>query len=342
MNLSGTEKTTGRHKMQILKTILGASILSFSVLATPAHSLTMDVGHTLTTDSPFHVGAQKFSDILKEKSNGKIKVNVFPHSQLGGELTMIQGAVAGTTDLLITGQPTLNNTVKEFLVFDAPFLFDSVEQANTILNGPVGKKFMDVLPKYGMVGLGWFSAIERDVFGNRAVNTADDLKGMKIRVIQSPGYVDSYNALGAQATPMAYSELYLALQQKVIDGAETTPDQFVSDKFIEVSKYFNMTHINIHPALLIMSKNRWDSLSESEQKMVREAADEAMAYARDYYKKVYDEGMKVMAEKGVTIVHPTDMESLVQATRPVVKKLVNSAPNGQELYDAVIAAKSSK
>lgn len=326
--------------MRILKKIIGVGAASLLLLSAPSHALNMEVGHTLTTDSPFHVGTQKFADILKEKSNGKISITVFPHSQLGGELTMIQGAVAGATDLFVTGQPALNNVVKEFLVFDTPFLFDSVQQANEILAGPVGDKFLDILPKYGLVGLGWFSAIERNVFGNRAVNSAGDLKGMKIRVIQSPGYVESYKTLGAQATPMAYSELYLALQQKVIDGGETTPDQFVSDKFIEVSKYFNMTHINIHPALLIMSKTRWDSLSDSERKMVKEAADEAMAYARDYYQKVYDEGMKTMTEKGVTVVYPSDLDSLVLATRPVVKKLVGDAPNGQALYDAVIAAKA--
>ncbi|MDS1141044.1 TRAP transporter substrate-binding protein [Pusillimonas sp. SM2304] len=325
--------------MNVFKKLIGAGALSALMLATPSYALNMDVGHTLTTDSPFHVGTQKFADILKEKSNGKINVTVFPHSQLGGELTMIQGAIAGATDLFVTGQPTLNNVVKEFLVFDAPFLFDNVAQANEILNGPAGDKFLDILPKYGLVGLGWFSAIERNVFGNRAINSADDLKGMKIRVIQSPGYVESYQALGAQATPMAYSELYLALQQKVIDGGETTPDQFVSDKFIEVSKYFNMTHVNIHPALLIMSKTRWDSFSADEQKMVKEAADEAMAYAREYYHKVYDEGMKTMAEKGVTVVYPNNLDSLVEATKPVVKKLVGDAPNGQELYDALMDAK---
>lgn len=190
-----------------------------------------------------------------------------------------------------------------------------------------------------MVGLGWFSAIERDVFGDRAINSAKDMEGLKIRVIQSPGYVESYKALGAQATPMAYSELYLALQQEVIDAGETTPDQFVSDKFIEVSKYFNLTRINMLPALLIMSKSRWDSLSKDEQKMIREAADEAMAYARDYYKKVYDEGMKTMEEEGTVIVRPNDIESLVQATRAVSQELIDKAPNGQELYDAVIDAK---
>lgn len=326
--------------MNILKKLSGTAALGILMLSSPAYSLDMNVGHTLTTDSPFHVGAQKFADILKEKSNGDINVTVFPHSQLGGELTMIQGAVAGTTDLLITGQPTLNNTVKEFLVFDAPYLFDSVEQANEILNGPVGDKFLDVLPKYGLVGLGWFSAIERDVFGDRAINSVEDMEGLKIRVIQSPGYVESYKALGAQATPMAYSELYLALQQDVIDAGETTPDQFVSDKFIEVSKYFNLTRINMLPALLIMSKSRWDTLSEDQQKMVQEAADESMAYARDYYKKVYDEGLKTMEEEGTIVVKPSDIDSLVQATRAVSQELIDEAPNGQELYDAVVEAKN--
>lgn len=329
-------------EVKLFKKLFGAGVLSALMFSTPSHALNMDVGHTLTTDSPFHVGAQKFADVLKAKSNGKITISVFPHSQLGGELTMIQGAVAGATDLVITGQPTLNGIVKEFLVFDSPFLFDSVEQANQILNGPAGDKFMEVLPKYGLVGLGWFSAIERNVFGNRPVNSAEDLKGMKIRVIQSPGYVESYKALGAQATPMAYSELYLALQQKVLDGGETTPDQFVSDKFIEVSKYFNMTHVNIHPALLLMSKDRWDRFSPAEQKIIKESADEAMAYARDYYKKVYDEGMKTMEAKGVSIVRPNNLDSMVQATRPVVKKLVGEAPNGQALYDALIAAKQKQ
>src|SRR5690606_38684203 len=226
--------------------------------------------------------------------------------------------------------------VKEFLVFDAPFIFKSVEEANNVLTGPAGDKFMEILPKYGLVGLGWFSAIDRNVFGDRAVNSVEDMKGMKIRVIQSPGYVASYEALGAHATPMAYSELYLALQQKVIDGGETTPDQFVSDKFIEVSKFYNMTHVHIHPGLLVMSKTRWDSFSPDEQKMIKQAADEAMVHARAYYKKVYDEGMKTMAEKGVTIVEPSNIESMIEATKPVVKKLIDQAPNGQALYDALI------
>ncbi|ODT84184.1 MAG: C4-dicarboxylate ABC transporter substrate-binding protein [Pelagibacterium sp. SCN 64-44] len=304
-----------------------------------AQALDMNLGHTLTLDSPFHIGAQKFADLLKERSNGEINITVFPHSQLGGELTMIQGAQMGTEDVLVTGQSTLTNTAREFLIFDIPYLFDSVEQANEILNGPVGDKFLDVLPNYGLVGLGWFSSMERNVFASRAIESADDFNGMKLRVIQSPGYVESYNALGAQATPMAYADLYLALQQHVIDGADTSPDQFVSDKFIEVSKFYNVTRVHYMPALLIMSKSRWDSFSPEEQEMVQGAADDAMAHAQAYYGEVYDKAMVEMAAAGVTIVK-TDVTSLVEATAPVARQLIDQIPNGQEFYDAVMAAKN--
>ena len=170
---------------------------------------------------------------------------------------MIQGAVAGATDLFRHHQPALNNVVKEFLYsIRRSCSIHSVEQANEIpATVRLGDSSRLVPPAFGLVGLGWVSAIERNVFGNRArVNLGRrSARGTKIRVIQSPDMWGAGKALGAQATPMAYSELYLALQQKVIDGGETTPDQFVSDKFIEVSKYFNMTHINIHPALLVAS-----------------------------------------------------------------------------------------
>ncbi|QJR20483.1 TRAP transporter substrate-binding protein [Pelagibacterium halotolerans] len=305
----------------------------------PSYALDMNLGHTLTPDSPFHAGAQKFADILEERSDGEINITVFPHSQLGGELTMIQGAQMGTEDVFVTGQSTLTNTAREFLIFDIPYLFDSVDQANEILAGPAGDKFLDVLPEYGLVGLGWFSAMERNVFASRPINSVDDFAGMKMRVIQSPGYVDSYSALGAQPTPMAYADLYLALQQGVIDGADTSPDQFVSDKFIEVSDYYNLTRVHYMPALLIMSKSRWDSFTAVEQEMVQQAADEAMAYAQDYYKQAYDNAITEMEEAGVTIVE-TDVDTLVEATDPVAQQLIDQIPDGQEFYDAVISARN--
>lgn len=319
------------------KLTLAASVAA--MLALPTQALDMNLGHTLTTDSPFHAGAARFADLLHERSDGEINITVYPHSQLGGEVTMIQGAQMGTEDVFVTGQSPLANVSREFLIFDIPYLFDSVEQANEILNGPVGDQFLEVLLEYNLKGLGWLSTMERNIFANRPIETAEDFSGMKIRVIQSPGYVDSYEALGVQATPMAYADLYLALQQRVVDGADTSPDQYVSDNFIEVSPYYNVTKVHYMPALLVMSQHRWESFTPEEQEMVQQAADEAMEYAQQYYREAYDKAMDEIAEAGITIVE-SDVDSLREATASVTQRLIDQIPDGQALYDAVIAAKN--
>src|SRR5690606_38556371 len=136
-----------------------------------------------------------------------MKINLFPQSQLGGEVKMIQAARIGALDMLITAQAPLVNTVKEYSLFDVPYLFDNLDQANKVLTGPVGKQFLDMLPKYNMVGLGFLSAMERNVFSARPVNNVGDMEGMKLRVMQSPGYVSAYKSLDVLPTPMAYGDL---------------------------------------------------------------------------------------------------------------------------------------
>ncbi|MBP1932641.1 TRAP transporter substrate-binding protein [Ammoniphilus resinae] len=303
-----------------------------------AETIELNLGHTLAPDSHYHAMATKLAELVEQKSNGTIKVTVFPQSQLGGEVKMIQGARTGTVGMLITAQAPLTNTVPEYSLFDLPYLFDSIDQANEVLDGPVGDKFLDMLPEHGMVGLGWLSVMERSVFSNKPIKSAADMKGFKVRVMQSPGYVKAYEALGAQPTPMAYSEVYLSLQQGVVDGADTSPDQFVMDKFVEVSKYFNRTAVHYLPALVVVSKQKWDAMTPDQQKALQEATDEALAYGKDYYKKSFDESLAKAKEAGVEIVD-TDLESMKKATQPVYEELLKEIPNGQALFDEVQAAK---
>jgi len=303
-----------------------------------AQTIELNLGHTLAPDSHYHAMATKLAELVEQKSNGTIKVTVFPQSQLGGEVKMIQGARTGTVGALITAQAPLTNTVPEYSIFDLPYLFDSIDQANEVLDGPVGDKFLDMLPEHGMVGLGWLSVMERSVFSNKPINSPDDMKGFKVRVMQSPGYVKAYEALGAQPTPMAYSEVYLSLQQGVVDGADTSPDQFVMDKFVEVSKYFNRTAVHYLPALLVVSKSKWDAMTPDQQKALQEAADEALAYGKEYYKKSFDESLAKAKEAGVEVID-TDLESMKKATQPVYESLLKEIPNGQALFDEIQAAK---
>jgi tripartite ATP-independent transporter DctP family solute receptor len=321
------------------KQLIAAAIAAASTFAFGAQ-VNLNVGHTLAPDSHYQVAVNKLAEIAARKSHGEIKINVFPQSQLGGEVKMIQGARTGGLDMFITAQAPLTNTVKAYSLFDMPYLFDSVDQANKVLNGPVGKEFLDMLPKYNLVGLGWLSVMERNVFSSKPIRGDKDMAGMKLRVMQSPGYVKAYESFGAQPTPMAYGDVYMALQQGVVDGADTSPDQFVMDKFVEVSKFYNITKVHYLPALLIVGKPTWDKLSDSHRKILQEAATEALTESRAYYKKSYADSIANMKKAGVQVVEP-DVAGLKQTSAKVDEALLAAIPDGKKLFDRIQAAKKA-
>lgn len=305
-----------------------------------AQAVTLNVGHTLAPDSHYQVASTKLAEIAAKKSNGQIKISVFPQSQLGGEVKMIQAARTGGLDMFITAQAPLTNTIKAYSLFDMPYLFDGIDQANKVLSGPVGKEFLDMLPKYSLVGLGWLSVMERNVFSSKPIRSGADMDGMKLRVMQSPGYVKAYEAFGAQPTPMAYGDVYMALQQGVVDGADTSPDQFVMDKFVEVSKYYNITKLHYLPALLIIGKPSWDKLSAEHRKILQEAAGEALAESRAYYRKSYDDSIANMKKAGVQVVE-ANAGNLKQTSSKVNDTLLSQIPDGKALFKKVEEAKKA-
>lgn len=305
-----------------------------------ASTVSLNVGHTLAPDSHYQVATTRLAEIVAKKSNGQIKINVFPQSQLGGEVKMIQAARTGGLDMFITAQAPLTNTIKQYSLFDVPYLFDSVDQANKVLAGPVGKEFLEMLPKFNLVGLGWLSVMERNVFSSKPIQTGADMKGMKIRVMQSPGYVKAYESFGAQPTPMAYGDVYMALQQGVVDGADTSPDQFMMDKFVEVAKYYNITRVHYLPALLVAGKPTWDKLSAEHRKILQESVNEALAESRTYYKKSYDDSIVNMKKAGVQVIQ-SNVGSLRQTSANVDASLLSAIPDGKSLFDKVQAAKKA-
>jgi tripartite ATP-independent transporter DctP family solute receptor len=304
----------------------------------PDKVVELNFGHTINTDSHYQQVAVKFAELVAQKSNGSIKVNVFPASQLGGEVKMIQAARSGSQALLITGQAPLVNTIKEYSIFDLPYLFDDLDQANKVLSGPVGKKYLDMLDQHGLIGLGFMSAIERDTFSKKPLNKVEDFKGFKVRVIQSPGYVKTYEALGGAPTPMAYSEVYLSVQQGVIDGGELSADQYVMDKFVDISKYFNRTKVQFLPALIIVSKSIFEGLSPEQQKAIREAGTEAAKADHEYYKQTLEDSLDKARKAGATIVEP-DLAPFKEATKKVYEPLLKDIPNGKQLLDEIEAEK---
>ncbi len=323
-----------------MKFKLAAGIVA-AMLATPlafAAPVNLNIGHVLALDSHYQIASKRMAEIVAAKSKGEITINVFPQAQLGGEVKMIQAARTGGLDLCIAAQAPLSNTIKAYSLFDMPYLFDSIDQANQVLDGTVGREFLGMLPKYGLVGLGFLSVMERNVFSSKPIRSGTDIAGMKIRVMQSPGYVKAYEAFGAQPTPMAYPDVYMALQQGVVDGADTSPDQFMMDKFVEVSKYYNITRVHYLPALLIASKATWDKLTPEQRKILQDSANEALEESRAYYRKSYNDSIASMKKAGVQVVD-SNVSLLKQSSAKLDEGLLSAIPDGKSLYDKVQVAK---
>lgn len=321
-----------------MKKLLVTLAFGTAALASQAQEVvTLKLGHVLTPASHYHAVAEKLAEVAAAQSKGTLKIEIFPSGQLGGEVKMIQSARTGVLPLVVTGEPPLENTIKEYGIFSLPYLFKSVDAANGALQGPFGKHMLSYMDKYGLTGLGWISVLERNMYGTKKVQNVGDMKGTKIRVIQSPGYVKAYEALGAQPTPMAYSEVFMALQTGVVDAGEASPDQIIQDKFVEVTKFYNMIKIHYMPAVLLMSKSSFDGLSREHQAIMRSAADQAVKHGIAVYKAGYQDGMKQMKAAGVTIVEP-DLTGFHKATEVIYAPLISGIPDGQKNVDAARAA----
>lgn len=318
-----------------------ALIYSMMAVSAPAHAqktIELSMGHVLTTQSHYHAAAATFAQEVDRLSKGTMKVNIFPAGQLGGEVKMIQAVRTGTQDLTITGGGPVENTAKEFSVFSFPYLFTDLDQADGVMQGPIGQDMLGLLKGYNLLGLGFISPIERNIFTNgKKITKASDMKGLKIRVIQGQGFVKTYEALGAQPTPMAYSELYTALQNGAVDAAENSPDIFVQDKFIEVSKTYTMAKVMYMPALILMSPARYDALTKDQQQIIRDATDASIKSALSHYKNAYTESMKIIKERGIEVIEP-DLASFHATSEAVHGTLLASMPQTKPWYDKIVAA----
>ncbi len=218
---------------------------------------------------PITLGGQKFADLVAQKSGGKMQVKLFPGGVLGGDVQVLSAVQGGTIDMTSMNAGILQGQVKEFAIVDFPFLFNDAKEADAILDGPIGKALSDKLPEKGLINLGYCDLGFRNVTDSKhAIKTADDIAGLKIRVIQSPIYIDTFNALGANAVPMPFPEVYTALEQKTIDGQENPFTVIEANKFQEVQKFLAGTRHIYNPQSMFISKKTWDRLNKDEQQVL--------------------------------------------------------------------------
>lgn len=240
-------------------------------------------------EHPFSMGAKRFAELVDEKSGGKMKPKLFTGGTLGGDAQVISSLQGGTIDATFVSTGLVSPMDKNFGIYYLPMAFDSMEEADKVVDSPFGQKMLDLLPAQGLVGLTYWEHGFREVStGKHPINTLEDFKGLKLRTIQIPIFVDIYKELGANPVPLAFTEIYTALEQGAVDGQETALPTFKSARFDEVQKYLSLTQIVYDPLVVLFSKKSWDKLNKDEQKILVEAAKEATTYQRELNRQTID------------------------------------------------------
>ncbi|SFO44681.1 tripartite ATP-independent transporter solute receptor, DctP family [Mesorhizobium sp. NFR06] len=277
-------------------------------------------------------------ELIKQRTNGRYSIEVYHSAQLGEEKDTIEQTQSGVIDLDRVSMGPFNGIVPETAVPSLPYMFRSVEHMRHVMDGPVGDQILKAFEAHGLVGLAFYDSGARSFYNTKKdIASIADLKGMKFRVIQSDVFVDMVNALGANATPMAYGEVYSALQTGVIDGAENNWPSFESAKHYEVAKHYTLDQHQIVPEVLVMSKASWDRLSPEDQAIVRQAAKDSVVKMRELWDAQEKKSRDIVEKAGVK-VSEIDKQPLIDAMKPVYDKYL-STPELKDLAARIQAAK---
>ncbi|HYG86512.1 MAG TPA: TRAP transporter substrate-binding protein [Azospirillum sp.] len=301
----------------------GLMLVSGAAASADYKERTLKFSYLNAKEHPQGLGAQKFADIVSEKSGGKIKVRTFPGGTLGGDVQTLSALQGGTIEMTVMNTGILVSLAKEFAAVDLPFLFNDAREADAMLDGAVGKKLHDKLPEKGLIGLGFWDLGFRNLTNSRRpVTKVDDVAGLKIRVIQTPIYIDMFKALDANPVPLPFTELYTALETRTVDGQENPSKTIELSKLYEVQKHLTVTRHIYNPQSLLVSKAFWDKLTPDEQTLFREAAAEATAYQRKVSREQDADALNSLRSKGVQVVElsASELDRFRDKVKPVVEK----------------------
>jgi len=306
---------------KIIITIL-AMMLSFNVANA---KIILKAAHTANPDEPYHKGMLELKRVVEKESNGEVEIQIFPNGQLGSEKETIEGLKLGTVDITSVSNGNLTNFVPELGIFDLPFLFRDRPHMYKAMDGSPGKKLSKAMSKKGFRLLGFYEAGIRHIMTTKKpINNIDDLKGLKIRTMGVKAHVASFNAFGAKATPMAYGELYGAMQQGVVDGAEAANTNYNSKKFYEVAPYWAQIGWTALVADLIMSEKAFKSLPKNVQKALLKGGLASATAERKAYSDSDNSLMGSLKAKGVKVTKP-DPKPFVAASKAVYDEFVKTS-----------------
>lgn len=272
------------------------------------------LAHTLPISHPVHQGIEVFAEEVKKNSSGKLSVKIFPDGQLGTEREVLELLQIGSIAMTKVSAATMANFAPEYRALGIPYLFRDKDHLFTVLEGETGQFILDSGSDYLLKGLCFYDAGSRSFYTkDKPINTPEDLDGLKIRVMNHQMSVDMVNALGGSATPMAYGELYTALQQGVVDGAENNPPSFFSSGHYEVCKHYTLDEHSSIPDVLLIGTSYWNTLSSQEQEWMQQAAQTSVTAQKKFWNDNVDECMDKLVKAGVEIYRPSKTLFAAQA-----------------------------
>lgn len=330
--------------MNILRTLATAGLCLGLGLASPAWAQkerTIRFGHLNNPDHAVSFGVKRFAEILSAKSDGKMKVQEFPSNQLGNEQQQQAALQGGVQQMYAPATTSLAGIVKEFGLVDFPFAVSDFEQADELLDGPLGQTLIAKLPEKGLVALGYWDLGFRNVTNSRhPIEKPEDLAGLKIRVIPNPVFLETFQAFKANPVPLPFAELYGALESKAVDGQENPFAVILSNKFYEVQKYVSATNHVYAANIVLVSKRFWDQLTPQEQQWMHESADEARAYQRQVSRDAAKVAVEELKSRGAQFneISPEEVARMREIVKPVVDKFASQYdPAIVKLYNDELA-----
>ncbi|MCR2807710.1 TRAP transporter substrate-binding protein [Paenibacillus soyae] len=304
--------------------------------ASEGPSYTFRLAEAHPADYPTTKGDIRFAELVKERSGGRITIDVFPSAQLGEEKAAIEQVQLGAIEFTRVSTGPMAEFNKDFGVFSLPYIFDNDDHVWRFLLGETGMGLLDTLQSSGLQGLGWYSSGSRSFYSSKPLAGIEDLKGLKIRVQENKLNLAIMDALGASATPMPYGEVYSSLQTGVIDAAENNYPSYYSSKHYEVAPHLLLDSHQRVPEVLLVSKTVWEKLSKEDQEIIRQAALDSIEFQREEWAKYEKESEEAVRAAGVTITEVTDLQPWKDAVKPVIEEYRSEF---SDILDAIEAAK---
>lgn len=327
---------SARRKLTTAMAGLSATTLALTTMGLQAEQ-TINLGHTLSDSSHYSVGADAFKETIERLSNGEFKVAEHPSGSLGGERAMIEGLQIGTIDVVITSSGPLGNFVPESYVLDLPFLFANYDQARCVLDSEIGQDLLAKMGDHNLVGLAWSENGFRHMTNSkRLINSPEDAKGLKVRTMENKVHMAAFEQMGVHPTPMAFPEVFTALQQGTVDGQENPITVIVATKFWEVQDHLTLTGHVYSPAIVLGSPVMLEGLNDEQRNWFQQAADASAQATRDEVTRLEKDGVELLRENGMTVNTDVDKAPFQKVVKPAYK--VYTDQYGDEMLKRIRAS----